>query len=141
MCMCLFVHVHVHVHVPVCVFLCVYVHMCLCMCVPLCVCAGAVVYDCPRYVRVLCICHIYFCFCMQLRLGWFYCYTRCRRNALKRTGTIARVTETGTTGYLSFGPIAKYVMFFVTSARARRPGAASQAFERMHNTLSHRVKT
>ncbi len=37
---------------------------------------------------------------------------------------------------LSFGPIKKYFTFFVTSACA-----ASQAFERMHNTLSHRVKT
>jgi hypothetical protein len=32
----------------------------------------------------------------------------------------------------------KVFMVFVTSARARRTGAASQAFERMHNTLSHR---
>ena len=31
-------------------------------------------------------------------------------------------------------------MFFVSSACART-GAASQAFERMHSTLSHRVKT
>jgi hypothetical protein len=44
-------------------------------------------------------------------------------------------------GYLSFGPIENNIMFFVTSACARRTGAASQAFERMHNTLSHRVKT
>ncbi len=62
-----------------------------------------------------------------------------------------------TVGYLSFGPIERYIMFFVTSACSRRTGAAarverrrasrsdtraaSQAFERMHNTLSHRVKT
>ena len=46
-----------------------------------------------------------------------------------------------TAGWLSFGPIEKYLMFFMTSACARRTGAASQAFERMHNTLSHRVKT
>jgi hypothetical protein len=29
----------------------------------------------------------------------------------------------------------------MTSACVRRPGAASQAFELMHNTLSHGVKT
>ena len=32
-------------------------------------------------------------------------------------------------------------MFFVTSACARSTDATSQAFERMHNILSHRVKT
>ncbi len=46
-----------------------------------------------------------------------------------------------TVGYLSFGPIEKYIMFLVTSACARRTRAASQAFERMHDTLSRRVKT
>jgi hypothetical protein len=46
-----------------------------------------------------------------------------------------------TAGCLSFGPIDKIFLFSVTLACARRPGAASQAFERMHNTLSHRVKT
>ena len=50
-------------------------------------------------------------------------------------------TPRPTVGCLSFGPIEKNVMIFVTSACARRTGAASQAFERMHNTLSHRVKT
>jgi hypothetical protein len=43
-------------------------------------------------------------------------------------------------GYLRLGSI-ENIMFFVTSACARRTGAASQAFERMHNTLSHRSKT
>jgi hypothetical protein len=43
-------------------------------------------------------------------------------------------------GYLSSVPIEKYYVF-ATTACARRTGAASQAFERMHNTLSHRVKT
>jgi hypothetical protein len=42
---------------------------------------------------------------------------------------------------LSFGPIEEYIVIVVTSACARRTGAASQAYERMHNTLSHRVKT
>jgi hypothetical protein len=46
-----------------------------------------------------------------------------------------------TVGNLRFGPIEKSIMFFVTSACARRTGAASRAFERMHNTLSHRSKT
>jgi hypothetical protein len=46
-----------------------------------------------------------------------------------------------TSGYLSCGPTEKNIMFSVTSACARRTGVASQAFERMHNTLSHRVKT
>ena len=46
-----------------------------------------------------------------------------------------------TAGYLSFGPIEKYMMLSVTSACARRTGAASQAFECMHNTLSHGSKT
>jgi hypothetical protein len=46
-----------------------------------------------------------------------------------------------TTGYLRFGRIENNIMFFVTSACARRTGVASQAFERMHNTLSHRSKT
>ena len=32
-------------------------------------------------------------------------------------------------------------MSFVTSVYAKRTGEASQAFERMHNTLSHRVNT
>jgi hypothetical protein len=44
-------------------------------------------------------------------------------------------------GYLSLGPIENKMMVFVTSACARRTGAASQAFERMHNTLSHMPKT
>ena len=43
--------------------------------------------------------------------------------------------------YLSFGPIEKNIMFFVTSACARRTGVASQASERMQDTLSHRLKT
>ena len=42
-----------------------------------------------------------------------------------------------TMGHLSFGSIE----LFVTSACARRTGATSQAFERMHNTLSHWAKT
>jgi hypothetical protein len=43
---------------------------------------------------------------------------------------------------LSFGPNEGNIMFSVTFACARRTGAAArQAFERMHNTLSHRVKT
>ncbi len=42
-------------------------------------------------------------------------------------------------GSLSFGPIKNYV--FVTSACVRSSGAASQAFERMHNTLSDWSKT
>ena len=37
-------------------------------------------------------------------------------------------------------PLKTYYVF-VTSACARRPGAPSQAFERMHSTLSHRMKT
>ncbi len=41
----------------------------------------------------------------------------------------------------TFGPIGKTIMLFVTSACARRTRAASQAFERMHNTLIHRSKT
>jgi hypothetical protein len=44
-------------------------------------------------------------------------------------------------GYLRFGPIENKYCVFVTLACARRTGAASQAFERMHNTLSHRSKT
>ena len=43
-------------------------------------------------------------------------------------------------GDLSFGPIEEYYVF-VTSACTTKTGAASQAFERMHNTLSHRSKT
>ncbi len=51
------------------------------------------------------------------------------------------VTKPGTTiRYLSFGPIKKINYVFVTSACARRTGAASQAFERMHNTLRVRVR-
>ncbi len=38
-----------------------------------------------------------------------------------------------TVGHLSFGPIEK-ILCFVTSACVKRTGAASQAFERMHNT-------
>jgi hypothetical protein len=41
-----------------------------------------------------------------------------------------------TAGYQSLGPMENIKMFFVTSACA-----ASQGFERMHSTLSHRVKT
>ena len=40
-----------------------------------------------------------------------------------------------------YHPLKKYFMFSVTSACARRTGVASQAFERMHSTLSHRSKT
>jgi hypothetical protein len=46
-----------------------------------------------------------------------------------------------TVGSLSFGLIEENIMFSVTSECARRPGAASQAFERMHSTLSHGSKT
>ncbi len=49
--------------------------------------------------------------------------------------------ELTTVGYLSFGPIEKIFMLSVTLACARRTGAASQAFEHMHNTLSHGSKT
>ncbi len=52
-----------------------------------------------------------------------------------------RSTVNSTVGYLSFELIEKNTMVFVTSVRARRTGAASQAFERMHNTLSHKMKT
>ncbi len=52
-----------------------------------------------------------------------------------------RNITTPTVGYQSFGPIENNIMVFVTSACARRTGAASQAFERMHNTLRHRSKT
>ncbi len=45
-------------------------------------------------------------------------------------------------GYLSFGPIEKDIMFFGDlCVRKKAWCAASQAFEHMHNTLSHRVKT
>ncbi len=44
-------------------------------------------------------------------------------------------------GCLSFGPIEKYNVFCDLSVREKDTRAASQAFERMHNTLSHRVKT
>ncbi len=36
----------------------------------------------------------------------------------------------GTVGYLSFGPIETNIMFFVTSACARRPGAAARVERR-----------
>ena len=61
------------------------------------------------------------------------------------TGGAMPVRDRGTAGmyhgYLSFGPIDKIFMFSVTFACARRTGAASHAFERMHNTLSHGSKT
>ena len=48
----------------------------------------------------------------------------------------------GTVGYLSFGPIEKIFMFSLTlSVREKDLRAARQAFERMHNTLSHGSKT
>ncbi len=43
--------------------------------------------------------------------------------------------------FWTVGPSEKHIMFSVTSACIRRTGAASQAFERMRNTLSRRVKT
>ncbi len=61
---------------------------------------------------------------------------------LRKAGvTLPLLAMSGTVGYLSYGPIEKYVMFSVTSVCTRRTGAASQAFERMHNTRSHRSKT
>ncbi len=84
---------------------------------------------------------------------------------------LQRIPKQGTlpAGYLSFGPIEENIMIFVTSACARWTGAAgrmsegdvsaehclqceagelagvtraaSQAFERMHNTLSQWSKT
>ena len=57
-----------------------------------------------------------------------------------RTTQAKGMVRKATAGYLiSFGPIEKYIMLFVTPVCARKPGAASQAFERMHNTMSHRV--
>ncbi len=50
------------------------------------------------------------------------------------------VTKKVPQGYLSFRPIEKYNVF-VISACERKTGLASQAFERMHNTLSHRSDT
>ncbi len=46
-----------------------------------------------------------------------------------------------TVGYLSFVPIEKILCFCDLSVREKAWRAASQAFERMHNTLSHWVKT
>jgi GTPase SAR1 family protein len=43
-------------------------------------------------------------------------------------------------GCLSFGPIGKNSIFYL-GGREKAWRAASQAFERMHNTLSHMVKT
>ncbi len=63
---------------------------------------------------------------------------RIKQAAVRVVATWSNVT---TAGCLSFGLIEKYLMFSVTFACARRTGAASQSFERMHNTLSHRVKT
>ena len=53
------------------------------------------------------------------------------------SGQLNPLVSCCTAGYPSFGPID----FFFTSACARRTGAASQVFECMHNTLTHRVKT
>ncbi len=76
---------------------------------------------------------------------------------LMSPSSVGAGSPAGTAVCLSFGPIEKYFMFSVTLACARRTGAAvrverrrasrsdtraaSQAFERMHNTLSHRVKS
>jgi hypothetical protein len=46
-------------------------------------------------------------------------------------------TYNGTVGYLSFGPIEKILCFCDLSVREKDWRAASQAFERMHSTLSH----
>ncbi len=47
----------------------------------------------------------------------------------------------GTVGYLSFGPIEKILLFCDLCVREKNWRAASQAFERMHSTLSHRSKS
>ena len=44
-------------------------------------------------------------------------------------------------GCLSFGPIETVYYVFCDISVRERTGAASQAFQRMHNTLRHRVKS
>ena len=56
-----------------------------------------------------------------------------------KTGTLRCACSS--TGYLSIGPIEIVYYVFVASPCARRTGAGSQAFERMHNTLRHRSNT
>ena len=63
-------------------------------------------------------------FSLFLRLDGNYCLCWCKVTA----------------ECLRFGHIEK-IFVFVTSACARRTGVASQAFECMHNTLSHSSKT
>ncbi len=73
----------------------------------------------------------------------YHCLTRILDSILVRPCwlCVSSSRRVATVGFLRFWPIEINIIFLVISACVRRPGAASQAFERMHNTLSHRVNT
>jgi hypothetical protein len=68
---------------------------------------------------------------------WFRIASQCDFIAVR---IVSRLSASVTVGYLSFGPIEKCYDFFY-SVREKDWRAGSQAFERMHNTLSHGSKT
>ncbi len=98
-------------------------------------CADFAISTSPQFVSV-CVSNLWARSLSSLRAQW-----QLHDTVSVSAATPSQCLRLLTVGYLSFGPIEKNYIFCDLSVREKDWRAASQAFECMHNTLSHRLRT